>query len=305
MLKYDRTPDKKKSQVPYLDNKLGITNIEEMLKVDYQISFLRATELLNNNELENKPLNIDTLCFIHKKLFDDLYPWAGQIRDVNLSKGYSTYYYVENLQSGIKEVFKNFQKDCKIKDLTLNEFIELFCYYDTELYIIHPFREGNSRTRRIFMQEFAKRAGYLVDYSKIDQKELRKAEDEAYGYSSILGGPNMLNLKIMFSKIITPVKNQEKEILKNNTVEQIINRYLWIYDREGYDKWMNNKTFLQGEDEIKELLKSKSGVEKICKLLERTKQGVKTLNVRNKADKFIIALKKNYIKNYDEQNCKQ
>ncbi len=305
MLKYDRTPDDKKSQVPYLDNNLGITDVDEMIKKDYQISLLRATELLNSNELKDKPLNFETLCFIHKKLFGDIYPWAGRVRDVNLSKGYSTYYYIENLQNGIKEVFANLQEDNKIEHLTLDEFIELYTYYDTEIYVLHPFREGNSRSRRMFMEEFAKRAGFFVDYSKIDLKDLRKAEDEAYGYSSNLGGPNMLNLKIIFSKIITPIKNLEQETTQKQTVEQVINRHLWIYEREGCHKWMNNKTLLQGENEIKELLKSQSGVERICELLEKTKQGVKTLKVRNRADKFIMALKKMYTKNKVEQNCKE
>ncbi len=305
MLEYDKTPDSKKSKVAYLDNFLGIKDVDKAMEVDLKISLLRATELLEKNELASKPLNMETLCFIHKKLFGDLYPWAGKIRDVNLSKGYNTYYYIENLPNGIKEVFSNLKKDNYLKNLTLEEFIELFSYYDTELFIVHPFREGNGRSRRIFMKELAKRAGYTIDYNKFSPTDLRRAEEEAFGDGAIYNGPNMLNLKIMFSKIIKPIDSLKISVPKMQTVEQIINRHLWVYDREEYNKWMNDKTYLQGEKMIKELLKTEKGVETICKMLERSKGGAKTTTVRSRADRYIKALSKIYKKNNQNEQCKE
>ena len=84
MLKYDIATDEQKAKLPYLDNKLEIVDAEECKKMDAKISSLRAMELLSSGKLKDMPLNAKTLCFIHKTLFGDIYPWAGEYRTTNI-----------------------------------------------------------------------------------------------------------------------------------------------------------------------------------------------------------------------------
>ena len=286
ILKYDLANDEQKKKIPYLDNKLGIIDADECLEKEHKISAYKAMELLSSKKLESMPLNSKTLCYIHKTLFEDVYPWAGEYRTCNIQKGETFFFNAEFLGYGMNEFFDNLKKDGYLRKFTYIEFVELFGYYANELNFLHPFREGNGRSKKIFLTELARRAGFEIDFSQITHEQLRQAEVMASG----VGTPKVRNLGILKQLYLEHIVDKRDTVFKPNikTIEGAINRILWIYDRESAVNWMSNhKNLTDGEEDVKRLLKTQDGREEIYKLLTNCEMGAKP----NSALKIIKKLK--------------
>ena len=129
-----------------LENKLGITNPVELALEEEKISKKKAKELFEKNMLVELPAGkFSTLQFIHKYLFDDVYNFAGQIRDVNISKGNFRFAPLMYLKESLNNIDKMPQSN-------FNEIIEKY----VEMNIAHPFREGNGRSTRIWLDHILK-----------------------------------------------------------------------------------------------------------------------------------------------------
>ena len=289
MLKYDIATDEQKTKLPYLDNKFGIVDIEECKIMDAKISSLRAMELLSSGKLKNMPLNANTLCFIHKTLFGDIYPWSGKYRTMNIIKGESLFFNVDYLSYGSDEFFGNLAKDKYLNQLTEMEFVELFSYYANELNFLHPFREGNGRTKKIFLTELARRAGFEINFDNISHEELRIAEIKAFGE----GMPIVRNMAILKNLYNNNIVDKRKVPFKPNikTIEQAINRVLWIYDRESTVNWMSlHENLIDGENDIQIKLSSQKGRQEICEQLLKAKGGAKPRKALKIIDELINEL---------------
>ena len=142
-----------------LENKLGIKSSAELAREEEHISKKKAVELFENGMLEKLEAGkFQTLCEIHKYLFDDIYDFAGKIRTVNLSKGNFRFAPLMYLETAIKNVDKMPQN-------TFDEIVEKY----VEMNIVHPFREGNGRSMRIWLDMMLKKQiGQVVDWSKIE-----------------------------------------------------------------------------------------------------------------------------------------
>lgn len=145
-----------------LENKFGIKNSAELARKEERISKKRAVELFENGMLENLEAGkFQTLCEIHKYLFDDIYDFAGKIRTVNISKGNFRFAPLMYLETAIKNVDKMPQN-------TFDEIVEKY----VEMNIVHPFREGNGRSMRIWLDMMLKKQiGQVVDWSKIEKED--------------------------------------------------------------------------------------------------------------------------------------
>lgn len=129
-----------------LENKLGIKSSAELAREEERISKKKAVELFENGMLENLEAGkFQTLCEIHKYLFDDIYDFAGKIRTVNISKGNFRFAPLMYLETAIKNVDKMPQN-------TFDEIVEKY----VEMNIVHPFREGNGRSMRIWLDMMLK-----------------------------------------------------------------------------------------------------------------------------------------------------
>lgn len=302
ILKYDLASDEEKRKLPYLDNLLNIVDEKECERVERKFSAYRVAPLISSKKFQKMPLDENMLCYIHKTLFQDIYPWAGTFRTCNISKDESTFFNVEFLTYGLNEFFTNLQKDDFLKHLTRTEFVELLTYYSNELNFLHPFREGNGRTKKIFLTELAKRAGYKIDYSKITHEEFRNAEISAFGI-------RLDNGKIMSS--IYPLKklyNENIEMMdsveykpQTKTIEELINRILWIYDRESQVNWMScHESMQSGVNDVKTLLQTKEGKEKLIKYLNKAREGIKPVKIVKLIDDIITKL--NQTKQIENKN---
>ena len=191
-----------------LKNKLGINNSVELACEEEKISKKRALELFENNSLENMEAGkFSSLAEIHRLLFTDIYDFAGQVRDVNLAKGNFRFAPVIYLSAALESIDKMNQS-------TFDEIIEKY----VEMNIAHPFREGNGRSMRIWLDLMLKKELHLVvDWSKIDKEDYLLAMERS------------------------PIKDLEiKHLLKAALTSDISNRIIYMkgidasYYYEGY-----------------------------------------------------------------------
>ena len=161
-----------------LKNKLGIKNEEQLEEAERNITALRILQL-KTGELRGEP-NFKYLCKIHKHIFGDIYSWAGKIRTVDISKGNmfcNSQFILENAE----DIFNRLKKENYLQDYKdVDKMSERLAYYLSEINALHPFREGNGRAQREFIIVLARRAGYVVDFSKVSQEEMIQASEKAF-----------------------------------------------------------------------------------------------------------------------------
>ena len=190
-----------------LENKLGIKSSAELAREEERISKKKAVELFENGMLENLEAGkFQTLCEIHKYLFDDIYDFAGKIRTVNISKGNFRFAPLMYLETAIKNVDK----------MPQNTFDEKVKKY-VEMNIVHPFREGNGRSMRIWLDMMLKKQiGQVVDWSKIEKEDYLMAMERS------------------------PIKDIEIKYILNAALTDQIN------DREIYMKGIDHSYYYEG-----------------------------------------------------------
>ena len=145
-----------------LENKLGILNTFELAREEEKITKLKALELFDTNKISEFEVGTTKgLCDIHRFLFSDIYAFAGEIREVNLAKG--NFRFASSMY--LKDVLS------KIDTMSEDTFEDIIKKY-IEMNIAHPFREGNGRSTRIWLDMILKnRIGKVIDWSKIDKEE--------------------------------------------------------------------------------------------------------------------------------------
>ena len=145
-----------------LENKLGITNSAELAREEERISKKKAVELFERGSLDKlAPGRFASLQAIHKALFEDIYDFAGELRTVNLAKGNVRFAPLMYLEAALGNIDKMPQS-------TFDEIIEKY----VEMNIAHPFREGNGRSTRLWLDQMLKAGiGQVVDWSRVDKED--------------------------------------------------------------------------------------------------------------------------------------
>ena len=191
-----------------LENKLGITNSAELAREEERLSKKKALELYDAGILDGLEAGkFSALAAIHKYLFGEVYDFAGEVRTVNLAKGNFRFAPVMYLHTALEHIDTMPQG-------TFDEIIEKY----VEMNIAHPFREGNGRSTRIWLDILLKKElGQVVDWSKVDKDDYLLAMERC------------------------PIKDIEiKFLLKNALTEDIHNREVYMkgidasYHYEGY-----------------------------------------------------------------------
>lgn len=177
MLKYDLDPVK--HPIIY-DNKFGITDIENLLKTESDFSQQRAKEILKTPFILKGNFDVKYLLNLHKYLFQDVYPWAGQTRDVNISKGNSFFCFANCIEEQLKGISDYIEKKDYGKNYDRAAFLDFISNVSDNLNIVHPFREGNGRTKRLFLSLLSSNAGYELDFTKLEPEELLQAEINSF-----------------------------------------------------------------------------------------------------------------------------
>lgn len=188
---------------PYLDLETGIlrnfagANTQEKLrKAETDVAGM-AELTLGDVPRSN---NLAELQAIHKALFGRIYDWAGEIRTVDIKKGSEEFFlFVFQISEGVKFVFDGLAKENTLKDLSKEDFVKRLAYFYEQVNFIHPFREGNGRTQRVFWNRVAADAGYFIDWSQVVGGELDKASVEGREHH------NLEPLEEMFARIVKPL----------------------------------------------------------------------------------------------------
>lgn len=192
-----------------LENKLNINDLAELARVEEKISKLKAIELFENNIVEKFEVGkFSGLAKIHKFLFDELYDFAGKVRTVNIAKGNFRFAPVMYLDAALKN----------LDDMPQSTFDEIIEKY-VEMNVAHPFREGNGRSTRIWLDMILKKELKLViDWNKVDKEDY------------------LLDMER------SPIKDVEiKVLLKNALTDKIDSREVYMkgidvsYYYEGYN----------------------------------------------------------------------
>lgn len=145
-----------------LSNKLGITDQAELARVEEKISKTKALELFESGILDTFEVGTFAgLAQIHRFLFSDIYDFAGQVRDVNIAKGnfrFAPVIYIDSALANISQMPQS----------TFDEIIEKY----VEMNAAHPFREGNGRSTRIWLDAILKKElGQVIDWSRVDKQD--------------------------------------------------------------------------------------------------------------------------------------
>ena len=195
-----------------LENKPGITDSVELSKAEEKISKKKAVELFDKNIFDKlKPGSCEALFTIHKFLFEDIYDFAGELRDVNISKGNFRFAPVMYLEVSLENIEKMPQGN-------FDEIVEKY----VEMNIAHPFREGNGRSMRIWLGLMLKKEiGKVIDWSMVDKEDYFMAMERS------------------------TVKDIEiKHIIREALIED-------INDREIYMKGIDHSYYYEGYAEFK------------------------------------------------------
>lgn len=195
-----------------LENKLGITSSAELATQEERLSKKRALELFESGMLNKlEPGTFKTLQVIHKQLFMDIYDFAGKVRSVNIAKGGLRFVPAMYLLDALKQIERMPQS-------TFDEIIEKY----VEMNVAHPFREGNGRSTRIWLDLILKKELQLViDWSKVNKEDYLSAMERS------------------------PIKNLEIKFLLKNALTEHIN------DREVYMKGIDASYMYEGYEEFK------------------------------------------------------
>ncbi|MGN1041617.1 MAG: protein adenylyltransferase Fic [Acutalibacteraceae bacterium] len=153
-----------------LENKLGITDSVELAKAEEKISKKKAIELFESGYLDSLEAGtFDSLAKIHKYLFDSIYDFAGKVRVVNIAKGNFRFAPIMYLQIALEDIEKMPQS-------TYDEIIKKY----VEMNIAHPFREGNGRSMRIWLDLILKKElSQVVDWSLVDKEDYLSAMERS------------------------------------------------------------------------------------------------------------------------------
>ena len=194
-----------------LENRLGITDSTELARAEERISKGKALELFESGQFAAlRAGSVDALLAIHRTLFSEIYDFAGKVRTVNIAKGNFRFAPAIYLAAALESIEKMPQS-------TFDEIIEKY----VEMNIAHPFREGNGRATRIWLDLMLRRElGQVVDWSKVDKQDYLLAMERS------------------------PIKDLEiKHLLKTALTDRVDDREVYMkgidasYAYEGYEQF--------------------------------------------------------------------
>lgn len=168
-----------------LKNKLGITNTKDLNEVEAELAALAVQELL----LRKPPteFSVANLQAIHKEIFQEVYPWAGEFRKVDIAKGDTYFEKHQDIATKLDSLFEDCKSKNYFKSLPAEEFAQESANFLIQLNLIHPFREGNGRSQRLLLSQMALNAGYKIEWSGVSDSAMKKAcIDGAEGNSSTM-----------------------------------------------------------------------------------------------------------------------
>jgi cell filamentation protein len=161
-----------------LRNLAGLRDANMLADHEAQASTLRLAQLAALR-LEGN-YDLPQLQEFHRFIFQDIYSWAGELRNVPLAKPGSMFALPEHIESYMTDVLRQLASEMHLHGLSHEDFAERLTYYYAEINAVHPFREGNGRAQRAFLRQLALDAGHTLAWEHLNSKALIHASQRSF-----------------------------------------------------------------------------------------------------------------------------
>ncbi|MGL5603468.1 MAG: putative adenosine monophosphate-protein transferase Fic [Silvania sp.] len=179
-------------------NRLGIRQAERLAQAAYELTALRAATLTLGPPSRGLP----HLCALHQHLYQDIFDWAGDIREIDIYQGDTRFCHFAYIEKEGNALMQDLEDEGYLVGLAKEAFINRLSHYYCEINVLHPFRIGNGIVQRIFFEQLAIHAGYQLDWRDIDPDDWAQANQ-----SGAMGDLSALNT--IFSKVVSEARETE------------------------------------------------------------------------------------------------
>jgi cell filamentation protein len=177
----------------------GALHVAEREIVSAKLAYIKDNPIKGKFDLKH-------LLKVHKYLFCDIYDWAGELRTVNIAKGnqFCNYLHLETYANG---VFTKLKAEKLLAGVAPDAIPERLTYYLSEINVLHPFRDGNGRVQRVFIEYLAQAAGWYVSFADVSDYEMIEASALAFATEYDM-------MTAMFRRITTPITPEERKAFR-------------------------------------------------------------------------------------------
>ncbi|WP_022955709.1 Fic/DOC family protein [Perlucidibaca piscinae] len=156
-----------------LINRLGFTTTAELNAAETELVTIRAA-IISESPIRGQ-FDLAHLQAIHAFLFQDIYPWAGELRVVDIGKNATAFLRHQDIPEMAARIHDELHQEQLLTGLDARTFSERAAYYLARINLMHPFREGNGRAQREFIQQLANGAGYFINWAGVSQEAMKQA----------------------------------------------------------------------------------------------------------------------------------
>lgn len=181
-----------------LRNRLGIRQAQRLEQTAWEFTSLRAATI----PLGPRGRGLPHLCAIHRQLYQDLFDWAGKLREIDIYQGDTPFCHFACIEKEGNALMRKLEEEDYLREFPWETFVERLSWYYGEINVLHPFRLGNGLTQRIFFEQLAIHAGYLLDW--------RGIEPDAWSQANQLGAMGDPEpLERIFRKVVSEARESE------------------------------------------------------------------------------------------------
>lgn len=181
-----------------LRNRLGIRQAQRLEQTAWEFTSLRAATI----PLGSRGRGLPHLCAIHRQLYQDLFDWAGKLREIDIYQGDTPFCHFAWIEKEGNALMRKLEEEDYLCEQPRETFVERLSWYYGEINVLHPFRLGNGLTQRIFFEQLAIHAGYLLDWRGIDPDAWSQANQ-----LGAMGDPEPLER--IFRKVVSEARESE------------------------------------------------------------------------------------------------
>ncbi|EGB0743598.1 putative adenosine monophosphate-protein transferase Fic [Salmonella enterica] len=179
-------------------NRLGIHQAQRLARAAYEMTALRAATI----ELGPLVRGLPHLCAIHRQLYQDIFDWAGQLREVDIYQGDTRFCHFAYIEKEGNALMQELEEEGYLVGLAHEKFVERLAHYYCEINVLHPFRLGSGLAQRIFFEQLALHAGYALSWQGIAVETWQQANQ-----SGAMG--DLSALQAIFQKAISEARETE------------------------------------------------------------------------------------------------
>ncbi|EDT3782974.1 putative adenosine monophosphate-protein transferase Fic [Salmonella enterica subsp. enterica serovar Saintpaul] len=179
-------------------NRLGIHQAQRLAQAAHEMTALRAATI----ELGPLVRGLPHLCAIHRQLYQDIFDWAGQLREVDIYQGDTRFCHFAYIEKEGNALMQDLEEEGYLVGLAHEKFVERLAHYYCEINVLHPFRFGSGLAQRIFFEQLALHAGYALSWQGIAVETWKQANQ-----SGAMG--DLSALRAIFQKAISEARETE------------------------------------------------------------------------------------------------